>query len=136
MPWALLLPSKNGREKFLRKIVSRVLRQSFMQAPYSKGKIHDAFIWFILSTRDHTRPYNDGPSLVSFFMKPISIDVMQQHREEDEQRELKQKRQSVTSKPEYLLFLKKRKDGLYEAVSGQMDPGLSVRALFELRSLR
>ena len=85
---------------------------------------------------DHTRPYNDGPSLVSFFMKPISIDVMQQHREEDEQRELKQKRQSVTSKPEYLLFLKKRKDGLYEAVSGQMDPGLSVRALFELRSLR
>jgi hypothetical protein len=79
---------------------------------------------------DHTRPYNDGPSLVSFFMKPISIDVMQQ------QRELKQKRQSVTSKPEYLLFLKKRKDGLYEAVSGQMDPGLSVRALFELRSLR
>ena len=79
---------------------------------------------------DHTRPYNDGPSLVSFFMKPISIDVMQQ------QRELKQKRQSVTSKPEYLLFLKKRKDGLYEAVSCQMDPGLSVRALFELRSLR
>ena len=79
---------------------------------------------------DHTRPYDDGPSLVSFFMKPISIDVMQQ------QRELKQKRQSVTSKPEYLLFLKKRKDGLYEAVSGQMDPGLSVRALFELRSLR
>jgi len=86
--------------------------------------------------REHIDPFNDGPSLVSFFMKSISIDVTQQHREEDGQRELKQKRQSVTSKPEYLLFLKKRKDGLYEPVSGQMDPGLSVRALFELRSLR
>ena len=69
-------------------------------------------------------------------MKPISIDVTQQHREEDEQRKLRPKRQSVTSKLEYLLFLKKRKDGLYESVSGQMDLGLSVRALFELRSLR
>lgn len=86
--------------------------------------------------REHTGRFNDGPSLVSFFMKPISIDVTQQHREEDEQRKLRPKRQRVTSKPEYLLFLKKRKDGLYESVSGQMDPGLSVRALFELRSPR
>jgi len=73
---------------------------------------------------------------VSFFLKSISIDVTQRYREEDGQRELKQKRQRVTSKPEYLLFLKKRKDGIYEAESGQMDPGFSVRALFELRFLR
>ena len=88
------------------------------------------------NSTEPARPYNDGPSLVSFFLKPISIDVTQKHQEEDGQRVLKQKRQSFTNQPEYLLFLKKRKDGFYEAVSGQMDPSFSVRALFELRSLR
>lgn len=34
------------------------------------------------------------------------------------------------SPPEYLLFLKIRKDGRYEAVSGQYDPKLSVRQMF------
>jgi len=85
---------------------------------------------------EHARPYEDGPGLVSFFLEPISIDVTRQDREEGRQREPKQKRLSVTGQPEYLLFLKKRKDGLYEAVSGQRDPVFSVRALFELPSLK
>jgi hypothetical protein len=34
-------------------------------------------------------------------------------------------------KPDYLLFLKKRPDGRYEAVSGQFDAGLSVRQLID-----
>ena len=95
-----------------------------------------SFIWFILSTGNIPVASTTGRVLCHYFMKPISIDVTQQHREEDEQRKLRPKRQSVTSKLEYLLFLKKRKDGLYESVSGQMDLGLSVRALFELRSPR
>lgn len=32
--------------------------------------------------------------------------------------------------PQYLLFLKKRADGRFEAVTGQIDPALSVRELF------
>ena len=85
---------------------------------------------------ENSRPYNNGPGLVSFFMNPVSLDATQENGKDGERRELKQKRQSLISKPEYLLFLKKRKDGLYEAVSGQIDPSFSVRALFEVRSLR
>ena len=33
-------------------------------------------------------------------------------------------------RPDYLLFLKKRKDGRYECVSGQIDPYLAVREIF------
>jgi len=33
-------------------------------------------------------------------------------------------------RPEYMLFLKKRKDGRYEAVSGQVDPLLSVKEMY------
>ncbi len=40
------------------------------------------------------------------------------------------------SGPEYLLFLRKRKDDRYEAVSGQMDSDFFVRALFEPGLLR
>ncbi len=38
--------------------------------------------------------------------------------------------QTTLEPPEYLLFLKSRKDGRYEAVSGQYDPKLSVRQMF------
>jgi len=34
-----------------------------------------------------------------------------------------------SGKPEYLLFLRKRKDGVYEPVSGLMDSSLSIREL-------
>jgi len=40
----------------------------------------------------------------------------------------------VLSKPEYLLFLKKRDDGRYEPVSGTLDAGQSVRELYPLPS--
>ena len=37
--------------------------------------------------------------------------------------------QSNLGRPEYMLFLRLRKDGRYEPVSGQFDPALSVREL-------
>jgi len=43
---------------------------------------------------------------------------------------------SQTNGPEYLLFLKERKDGRYEAVSGQIDPEFFVRTLFPNGLLR
>jgi hypothetical protein len=36
----------------------------------------------------------------------------------------------VGQRPQYLLFLKKRPDGRYEAVSGQIDPSLSAREMY------
>jgi hypothetical protein len=33
--------------------------------------------------------------------------------------------------PDYMLFLRKLKDGRYEPVSGKIDPQLSVRAIFD-----
>jgi hypothetical protein len=53
-------------------------------------------------------------------------------------KELKSKRvsKSVVSPPEYLLFLKMRKDGMYQPVSGQLDAAFSVRALFPTNHIK
>ena len=81
------------------------------------------------------QPYDDGPNLVSFFTKPISLHVNQSSGNKGRVKILRA-RQSMTSEPDYLLFLKRRKDGHYEALSGQMDAALSVRALFAPNALR
>jgi hypothetical protein len=41
------------------------------------------------------------------------------------------RRRSGRLPPDYMLFLKKRQDGRYEAVSGQYDPRLSVKEVVE-----
>jgi hypothetical protein len=56
--------------------------------------------------------YN-GPDFVSFRTQPAA--VRRSHLTKDLPGE------------EYLLFLRQRKDGRYEFVSGQLDPGLSIR---------
>lgn len=79
---------------------------------------------------------NDGPAFVTFLTTPISLDV--RHIKPTERNSLVpvQQRLSETSPPEYLLFLNKRSDGDYEAVSGQVDPAFSVRAMFDPTSLQ
>ncbi|MGI9444282.1 MAG: hypothetical protein ACR2N1_17560 [Rubripirellula sp.] len=84
---------------------------------------------------DSTPPVNDGPALISFFTGPVSIDVQPLKRAETELKALSHKRLSQNSAPEYLLFLKKRQDGSFEAVSGQVDPSFSVRALFNVEAI-
>jgi hypothetical protein len=71
---------------------------------------------------------NDGPSLVSFRTEPVRLKL-----EKGEEKELRQPHNThyLAAKPEYLLFLKLRKDGRYEAVSGQIDPQGSVRTLIQ-----
>jgi len=73
--------------------------------------------------------YNDGPGLVAFLKEPVLIELKQA---EDKKGKLHQQSQGLRkiSQPEYLLFLKKYKDGEYEPVSGQLDASFSVRALF------
>ena len=75
------------------------------------------------------QPYNDGPGLVSFFHRPVSIEVRQTEEESGTSKESLQLRENRISKPEYLLFLGKRENGKYEPVSGQMDAAESVRIL-------
>ena len=73
--------------------------------------------------------YNDGPGLIVFLKEPVLIELKQA---EDKKGKLHQQSQGLRkiSQPEYLLFLKKYKDGEYEPVSGQLDASFSVRALF------
>lgn len=73
--------------------------------------------------------FNDGPGLVDFLKEPILIELKQA---KDKKGKLHQQSQALRkiSQPEYLLFLKKRKDGTYEPVSGQLDASFSVRAMF------
>jgi hypothetical protein len=58
----------------------------------------------------------DGPSLVSFRTRGITITTKEG--------------QFGLAKPSYLLFLKKRADVRYQAVSGQVDPSRSVREMY------
>jgi len=84
---------------------------------------------------ESTPPINDGPALISFFTGPVSIDVQPLKGSATELKALSQKRLSRNNAPEYLLFLKERQDGSFEAVSGQVDPTFSVRALFNVEAI-
>jgi hypothetical protein len=68
----------------------------------------------------HYRPkdgalFQNGPLLVSFRLKGATVRG--------------KGLQVQTGKPHYLLFLKRRPDGRYEPVSGQVDPLLSVKEI-------
>jgi hypothetical protein len=58
----------------------------------------------------------NGPQFVAFRTQDVLVDTVDQERN-----------RITMPRPEYLLFLKLRKDGRYEPVSGQLDPDLSVR---------
>ncbi|MEC9092949.1 MAG: hypothetical protein VX438_09610 [Planctomycetota bacterium] len=72
--------------------------------------------------------YNDGPRLVTFLREPVLIELKQMANKKGKL-SVQSKGLRKISQPEYLLFLKKRKDGNYEPVSGQLDAHASVRAL-------
>ena len=73
--------------------------------------------------------YNDGPGLVAFLKEPLLVELKSTKNQKGNLPELGGGLRKI-SQPEYLLFLKKRKDGTYEPVSGQLDASFSVRALF------
>jgi hypothetical protein len=58
----------------------------------------------------------DGPNFVAFRTRPAPVKLG--------------KDKQFFPAPEYLLFLKRMKDGRYELVSGQIDPDRSVRQVF------
>lgn len=96
-----------------------------------KGEPAFPCTWVLhFSDKKRVASYGDGPNLVRFLKKPLLIEV--KSKEEGKAKELKPKKasKSQASPPEYLLFLKQRKDGTYEPVSGHLDAALSVREIF------
>ena len=77
-------------------------------------------------------PYNDGPTFVSSSAKLGLIKTRPSDRTDGDLQALKVKREVKPNNAQCLLFLKKREDRTYQAVSGQMDPIFSVRVLFDL----
>jgi hypothetical protein len=93
------------------------------EAPRDLRVIHFAY-------RRGAEPYEDGSGLLSFVTRargphPGGDGGAATDRAGGERRALK-----VTERPaEYLLFLARRADGAYQAISGQLDPSSSVRSL-------
>ena len=78
--------------------------------------------------------YNDGPGLVAFLKEPLLVELKSTKNQKGNLPELSGGLRKI-SQPEYLLFLKKRKDGTYEPVSGQLDASFSMRAMFPLENI-
>ena len=79
--------------------------------------------------KDDALRYNDGPGLVEFLKEPLKIEVKQNVKNRGKLHQQIQRLRQI-SQPGYLLFLKKRKDGGYDPVSGQLDASFSVRVIF------
>jgi hypothetical protein len=80
-----------------------------------KGKLDKKGLTFFHYRLPNGEEIINGPLFVTFRLKGLAISG----------RDFKM----GVNKPHYLLFLKKRKDGRFEAVSGQVDPSLSVREM-------
>ena len=107
------------------------LETTFELAIAFKGKSAGTFKVLHFQYKNPSRPLEDGPGLVSFLSEPLSVDVGQSGKTGEEGWRTLQptKSKSLMPVPEYLLFLKKRADDRFEAVSGQVDPNSSVRTL-------
>lgn len=111
---------------------------TFELATVLKGKSVNSFKVLHFQHRNPSRPFEDGPRLVSFLVRPFSVGIRPvgirrsgETKEEGPKTLEPTKRKSLMPAPEYLLFLKRRTDGRFEAVSGQVDPNSSVRTLFQ-----
>jgi hypothetical protein len=124
-------------EKIFDKARFDAKKTAFTPLSILKGEPAFVCIWLLhFSYKKGAETYEDGPSLVSFLKKPVIIEMKPGEKEEPKELKPKGTGQSMVRPLEYLLFLKMRKDGLYEPVSGQLDAALSVRALFPPNNLK
>jgi hypothetical protein len=84
-----------------------------------KGKAKDEYIEVIHYRWTEHVPIENGPGFIEF---PLCCTVTMETKDEEGRTSSYR-----TDKLYFLLFLRMREDGLYEATSGQMDPDLSVR---------
>jgi len=104
---------------------------TFELAAVIKGKSANSFKVLHFQYKNPSRPFEDGPGLVSFVTEPLSVGIRRSGVTEEEGPKTLEptKSKSLKPAPEYLLFLIRRADGRFEAVSGQVDPNSSVRTL-------
>lgn len=81
--------------------------------------------------RPGVHPYEDGPNLISFPTDFAALTtVMTRTSNTQDIPSQSVRKQTQDSWPvEYLMFLKKRPDGGYIPISGQVDPDLSIRTI-------
>lgn len=105
---------------------------TFELAALLKGKSANSFKVLHFQYKNSSIPFEDGPGLVSFLAEPLSVGIRRSGETEEGPKTLEPtKSKNLKPAPEYLLFLKRRADGRFEAVSGQVDPNSSVRTLFK-----
>lgn len=105
------------------------LETTFEVASTLKGRLPESLKLLHFRYKRETPAYDDGPGLISFLRKSRSTKVKKRSEVLSELVPLSA-RESV--RPEYLLFLRLRKDGRYEAISGQMDSNLSARTINQI----
>ncbi|MEE2935813.1 MAG: hypothetical protein VYA84_07435 [Planctomycetota bacterium] len=94
-----------------------------------KGGTPDSVRVIHFSYKQGATRYDNGPGFVTFLTEPIVTAAKKAGHDSGVLKEWVAVVERLANKPEYLLFLKKRSDGRYEAVSGQMDSALSVRTI-------
>lgn len=106
---------------------------TFELATVLKGKSVNSFKVLHFEYRNPSRLFEDGPGLVNFLAETLSVGIRRggETKKEGPKTLEPTKRKSLMPAPEYLLFLKRRTDGRFEAVSGQVDPNPSVRTLIQ-----
>lgn len=80
-----------------------------------KGKVEGDKLTMLHFRLERGVRVDSGPILVTFQTKGREVPLKRGH--------------LSLGRPSYLLFLKKRSDGRFEAVSGQIDPALAVREM-------
>ena len=124
-------------EKIFDKVRFEAKLTAFHSLSDLKGEAPFPCIWVLyFCYKKGAIPYEDGPGLVSFPKKPMIIEVKPKEEGKTKELQLKRTGKSMVSPPEYLLFLKQRKDGNYEPVSGQLDAAFSVRALLPPNNIK
>ena len=103
---------------------------TFELAAVIKGKSANSFKVLHFQYKNPSRAFENGPGPVSFFTESLSVGIKRSGEIQEEPKTLEPaKSLSLKPAPEYLLFLIRRADGRFEAVSGQVDPNSSVRTL-------
>ena len=101
---------------------------SFDVGTVFKGEVSGKHIQVIHYRAKEGRAFANGPLLASFRKTGRRLEI-------ESVDGVKEKAKVLEGTPHYLLFLKKRADGKYEPVSGQIDSALSVRKLSDIDPL-
>lgn len=94
-----------------------------------KGGTPDSVRVIHFSYKQGAALYDNGPGLMTFLTEPVVTAPKKPGHDSGVLQGRVAVVERLVNQPEYLLFLKKRSDGRYEAVSGQMDSAFSVRTI-------